>query len=229
MFSHCYKCFRPIKSCYCKDIKNFDCGIKFVFLMHPKEAYHIKTGTGRLAHLTLDNSQIIIGIDFTQNDTLNNLLKDPQYYPVLLYPDKDAWTAQKESFKETIGNRTLLVIVVDATWFLAKKMLRLSQNLTTLPKISFRSGYKSQFTFKKQPAEECLSTIESCYYLIKELQKVDIAKKNIYTESLMDIFKKMINYQLEAEKERLKSGLPCRYYRGDNPQFLGDKNDKDKK
>lgn len=216
MFTHCYKCFRPLKSCYCKYIQNFDSGIKFVFLMHPKEAYHQKTGTGRLAHLTLDNSEIIIGVDFTENKRLKTLLNDSQYYPVLLYPDENAWTAQKEDFGTTIGNKTLLVIVVDATWFFAKKMLRLSPNLHKLPKISFRAGYRSKFLFKRQPAEECLSTIESCYYLIKELQTAGIGKSEAKPEPLMDIFQKMIDFQLEAEKQRLESGIPCRYHRGDN-------------
>lgn len=216
MFTHCYKCFRPLKSCYCKYIQNFDSGIKFVFLMHPKEAYHQKTGTGRLAHLTLDNSEIIIGVDFTENKRLKTLLNDNQYYPVLLYPDENAWTAQKEDFGTTLGDKTLLVIVVDATWFFAKKMLRLSPNLHKIPKISFRAGYRSKFLFKQQPAEECLSTIESCYYLIKELQTVGIASREAKPEPLMDIFQRMIDYQLEAEKQRLESGIPCRYHRGDN-------------
>ncbi len=210
-FSKCYKCFRPLKSCYCKYITEIDTNVKFVFLMHPKEAYHQKTGTGRLSHLSLKNSEIIIGINFNENERLWELINNPDYYPVLLYPDENAWTAQKEGFAQEIGNRTLLVIVVDATWFCAKKMLKLSTRLKTLPKLSFKSGYRSQFTFKRQPAEECLSTIESCYYLIKELQNIGIANPEVSPEGLITVFKKMIEYQLESEKERIAQGLPCRH------------------
>ncbi len=179
--------------------------------MHPKEAYHQKTGTGRLAQLSLKDSEIIIGINFNENKRLWELMNDEKYFPVLLYPDENAWTAQKENFAQEIGKRTLLVIVVDATWFCAKKMLKLSTKLQTLPKLSFRSGYRSQFTFKKQPAEECLSTIESCYYLIKELQNIGIANPEVSPEGLMQVFKKMIDFQLESEKERIAKGLPCRH------------------
>ena len=219
--------------------------------MHPKEAYKQKTGTGRLAHLTLENSEILIGINFTQNARLKELLADERYFPVLLYPGEDAYTAESLARNFGSGNCTqgsgsnevqscdgvgfagfdcaqgaektarkqLLVIVVDATWFFAKKMLRLSPNLLELPKISFRAGYRSQFKFKQQPAEECLSTIESCYYLMKELQKEKVFGVNLDAdcESLMDVFKRMVDYQLESEKERLASGIPCRYARGDNP------------
>lgn len=214
----CYKCFRPLKSCYCKYIKSFDCGIKFVILMHPKEAYKQKTGTGRLAHLTLIGSEIIIGVDFTQNERLNSLLTDERYYHVLLYPDKDAWCATDIKLKEELTckcaptkNKTLLVIVVDATWFCAKKMVKLSANLQALPKISFKNGYRSKFTFKEQPAPECLSSIESMYYLIEELKIAGIAN-DVDASPLMDIFMRMVNYQLESEKERIAAGVPNRYH-----------------
>ena len=60
MAEKCYHCFRPKETCYCKDILPFDTEIHFVFLMHPKEAYKQKTGTGRLASLSLKNSEILI-------------------------------------------------------------------------------------------------------------------------------------------------------------------------
>ena len=48
--------------------------------MHPKEAYKQKTGTGRLAHLTLEDSEIIVGVDFTDNPRLNTLITDEKYF-----------------------------------------------------------------------------------------------------------------------------------------------------
>ena len=213
-FSRCMQCFRPIKTCYCKYIEPFDPGIKFVFLMHPKEAFKQRTGTGRLAHLTLKDSEILIGIDFTENKRLNALLNDSNYVPLLLYPGEDAWSAQTESegqaLKEMLGSKTLLVIVVDATWFFAKKILRLSNNIRPLQKLSFKAGYKSQFQFKTQPEENCLSTIESCYYLINELKSAGICK-DVSAEPLMNIFKRMVAFQLESQKERERSGEPDRY------------------
>ena len=204
-FSRCMKCFRPIKICYCKYIESFETGIKFIFLMHPKEAFKQRTGTGRLAHLTLKQSEIIIGIDFSLNKKLNELLENPNYVPLLLYPDENAWSVQtkigKKSLKEIIGEKTLLVIVIDATWFFAKKILRLSKNIQKLQKISFNAEYKSQYQFKTQPAEECLSTIESCYYLINELKTANICN-NVSAEPLMNIFKRMVSFQIESEKER---------------------------
>ena len=176
--------------------------------MHPKEANRQKTGTGHLAALRLPESEILVGVDFTNHRRLNELLEDPQYYPVLLYPAEDAWTAGKEGFKETVGEKKLLVIIVDSTWFCSKKILKQSQNLHSLPKFSFSGNYRSIFTFKKEPAEYCVSTIESCYYLIKELQESEIVDKSVNPECLMNAFKELIKFQLQKENDRIDGKLP---------------------
>ncbi len=215
MSEKCWSCFRPLSSCYCKYIEKITTDVHFVFLMHPKEAYHQKTGTGRLAHLTLTNSEIIIGIDFTDNTRIKELLSLPEYFPLLLYPDKNAWTVNSTNeesltLKQKIGNRKLLVFVVDSTWFFAKKILRLSPNIYNLPKISFEGRYLSQFEFKTQPAPECVSTIESCYYLLNELAVANIIEA-VNTAPLMNIFKRMVTFQIESQKQREINGEPDRY------------------
>lgn len=204
----CYSCLRPKDSCFCKYLKPFDSEIKFVFLMHPKEAKRQRTGTGRIAHAGLIDSEILVGIDFTQNKRLCELLNDDKYFPVLLYPGEDAWNAKKEGFKEKIGNKKVLAIIIDSTWFCSKKMLKLSTNVMSLPKLSFYGSYKSIFTFKKEPSEECVSTIETCYYLIKEFQDCGLVGKKSECESLMTAFKEMIKMQLQKENDRILGILP---------------------
>lgn len=207
MSERCWRCWRPKSNCLCPYIQEVDPGMKFVILMHPKEAYHIKTGTGRLAQLSLKDSEIIIGIDFTHDERLNRLIHDPLYQPVLLYPSPEAVTARTLPVRK---GKKLLVIVVDATWFLARKMLRLSTNLMALPKISFEGGYRSEFTFKKEPEESYISTIESCVYLIRELQAAGKAK-DCETEGMLDVFRRMVAHQIDSEKQR-------RALEGDGPQ-----------
>ena len=176
--------------------------------MHPKEAKRNRTGTGRVAHAGLIDSEILIGIDFTKNARLCELLADERYYPVLLYPGDDAWNAHKEGFKAEIGGKKLLAIIIDSTWFCSKKMLKLSTNIMALPKLSFARAYKSIYTFKKEPSEECVSTIETCYYLIKELQESEIVDKGVNPECLMNAFKGLIKFQLQKENDRIDGKLP---------------------
>ncbi len=208
MREYCYQCFKPRASCFCDKLRTVDCGVKFVFLMHPKEANRQKTGTGHIASIRLPESEILVGVDFTNHTHLNELLNSEEYYPVLLYPGEDAWTAKKEGFKEAVGTKKLLVIIIDSTWFCSKKMIRESKNLHSLPKFSFSGSYKSIFTFKREPAEYCVSTIESCYYLIKELQDAKMVNESVDPEPLMDVFKKMIINQLQLQNDRIDSGEP---------------------
>ena len=208
MRDFCYKCFRPKDSCVCEVLKPFDPGIKFVFLMHPKEAKRQRTGTGRIAHAGLIDSEIIMGIDFTKNERLCGLLQNPQYFPVLLYPDQNAWNSKKEGFKEELNGRKLLAIIIDSTWFCSKKMIKLSTNIMALPKLSFSGEYRSIFTFKREPHPEYVSTIETCYYLIREFQESGLIEKTSNPESLMDAFKMMIKFQLQKENDRIAGLLP---------------------
>ena len=197
------RCFRPLENCLCKYTKEIDTGIKFVFLMHPKEAKRQRTGTGNLAHISLKDSEIIVGLDFAKNQRLCQLLADPQYYPVMMYPGEEAWTARKEGLKETLAGRTLLVLILDATWFCSRKMIEHNPFLLDLPRISFYGEYRSIFTFKHEPRPEYISTIESCYYFIKEMQENSLISKDIEPEPLMNVFKEMIKFQLQAENERI--------------------------
>ena len=191
--------------CLCKYIKPIDTGVKFIFLMHPKEAKHQRTGTGRIAHIALPGSEILVGLDFTENQHLTNMLSDSRYFPVLLYPGENAG---KQDFVKTVGSRILLVIIIDATWFCSRKIIEHNPNLLTLPRLSFKGNYRSEFTFKREPRPEYISTIESCYYLIKELQTVALANPLADPEPLLTAFRHMIKDQLQAENDRIASGKP---------------------
>lgn len=203
MSDRCYKCFKPMSACLCKYTKELDTGIKFVFLMHPKEFKRQRTGTGNLSHITLKDSEIIVGLDYAKNERLQALLQDPQYFPVMMYPGEEAWTARKEGFAEALAGRTLLVLILDATWFCSRKMIQHNPFLLDLPRVSFYGDYRSIFTFKREPRPEYISTIECCYYLIKEMQENNMVDKSLDPEPLMNVFKEMIKLQLTAENERI--------------------------
>lgn len=210
MSERCFKCFKPKSVCLCKYGKELDTGVKFVFLMHPKEFRRQRTGTGYLSHLCLKDSEVIVGLDFTKNARFQELLAAPDYFSALMYPGEDAITAKTITQKlKEVGATTsapqkkLLLIILDATWFCARKMIEHNPFLLQLPKLSFEGSYRSIFTFKREPSPECISTIECCYYIIKEFQAVGFVDKKLDPEPLMNIFKAMIKLQLTAENERV--------------------------
>ena len=201
MSERCFKCFKPKSVCLCRFARELDTGVKFVFLMHPKEFRRTRTGTGYLAHICLKDSEIIVGQDFAANAHFQSLLKDPQYFPVLMYPGQDAITASTLPVESS--EKKLMIIILDATWFCARKLIQKNPFLLELPKLSFAGSYRSIFTFKREPSPECISTIECCHYIIKELQDAGTVDKSLDPTPLMTIFKEMIKLQLTAENERV--------------------------
>ncbi|MEI7483037.1 MAG: tRNA-uridine aminocarboxypropyltransferase, partial [Elusimicrobiota bacterium] len=150
--AECYVCYRAKKHCLCSSIKPFSTRMRFVILMHAKEARKQKTGTARLAKLCLKNSELIIGIDFTRNDRVNALIQDHSYNPFVLYPGPEAvnFKTPGNNILKTEG-KTPLIFVIDGTWACAKRLLSKSRNIRALPRISFSRSYISQFVIKKQP------------------------------------------------------------------------------
>lgn len=173
--------------------------------MHPHEAYKQKTGTGRLASLSLSGSEIIIDKSFDNNIRTQNLISDSQYFPMVLYPGKNACTAEEFDFKGEMEGRTLLIFLIDATWVMARKMMFRSPGLQKLPRLTFGREYRSCFRIKKQPADYCLSTIESSYYLFKELQLSGVCDPEINGEGLMQIFERMVRFQIDCKEKRIAS------------------------
>lgn len=174
-----------------------------------------------------------MGIDFSKDERLQTLLTDGRYLPLLLYPGENAITAATLAGALASGGaftgasssagtsasasggaasagatKIPLVIVIDATWFCARKVIEHSQFLLELPRISFAGDYRSIFTFKREPRPEYISTIESCYYLIREMQDANLVAPQINAEPLMTAFKEMVRQQLQAENDRIAGKLP---------------------
>lgn len=151
----CLRCRRPGATCLCDHIGTVACRTRFVFLTHPKEERKIKNGSGRLAHLSLPGSEIVVGVDFSEHPRVQELLGDPRFACQLLYPSLGEAPAAPPS------DAIPVLFVLDATWPSAKRMMRESTNLHRLPRLDLPPGGPSQFLIKQQPAEGCLATIEA--------------------------------------------------------------------
>ena len=195
----CRRCQRPEAVCLCGLIRPFDTRTRFVILMHPKEARKQKNGTGRLCHLALSNSSLLVGVDFTDDDRVNALIRDPEYRSVLLFPTADAVDLSRDGYA-AVGGRTgrLQIFVVDGTWSLAGKILRLSKNLQALPTVSFTPERPSNFRIKRQPRAEYLSTLESIHLLLQLGQEQGVEAPGATVDQLLAIFNRLVEIQLDC-------------------------------
>jgi DTW domain-containing protein YfiP len=171
---------------------------RFLFLMHPKEFKQEKAGTGRLTHLCLPESEIHMGLNFDTHAAVQERLSDPEYFPVLLYPGETAINLSERSFGEgELDGRRLLVVVLDATWSGARKMLRLSPSLQRLPRIMFTPSAPSRYVIKQQPQPGCLSTLEATHELLTTLARTGLDQYS-QPEQLLRLFDRMQEFQIRC-------------------------------
>ena len=187
----------------CKHIHNVGTKTKFVILMHPKEFKKVKNGTGHLTHLALNNSELFVGVDFTNHQKINEIIDSYDSY--VLYPSKDALNISRTN---PYAKRDMAIFIIDSTWSCSVKMLRESKNLQALRHMSFDSTKLSQFKIKQQPAEFCLSTIESTLSVLELLNKYEIEKieKNDL-EEFLNPFEQMIEYQQQIIANPLSNAV----------------------
>lgn len=202
----CLQCMRKVEACFCHELKPFDTKFAFCILMHPKEAKKERIATGRLCNIILDNSQIIIDEHFDQNKQVQTILRSPKYFPMLLYPGTKSINLSNTDLPiESLGNRTPIIFVIDATWSCAKSMMRESTCLHQLPRISFEIKTTSRFSVKQQPAKYCLSTIESVYEVLSLLELQKLEELGESKEMLLFALKKLVDYQIECANDPSKA------------------------
>jgi len=172
--------------------------------MHPKEYKEEKAATGRLTRLCLANSEIHMGVNFDAHRPVQALINDPRYFPLLLYPSKDAFNLSEKGFGPSLLNgRRLLVFLLDATWRNAAKMFKRSPSLQKLPRIMFVPEEKSRYIIKKQPHDWCLSTLEATHELLTVLEKAGL---DTYERpgQLLDLFDRMQKHQISCMQDPAK-------------------------
>lgn len=178
----------------CEHIRPIETKTKFVILMHPKEFKKVKNNTGHFTHKSLRNSELFVGIDFSEHRRINEIIASHESY--ILFPSKDSLILNEK--KPSKSAKPLAIFLIDSTWGCTKKMFTVSKNLQTLKHMSFHTLRKSIYEIKVQPQEEYLSTIESTQIVLELLkqQKVETITKDAL-EHFLDPFVAMIAYQKE--------------------------------
>ena len=193
----CYTCYRPVTSCMCAYITPIETKTRFIILMHPKEFKKTKNGTGHFTNLSLSSCEIHIGVDFSSHHKINQIINDNTNNCFVLYPHEKSINLNDKSIGDTKTNT--VIFLIDSTWPCSRAILTASPNIDALQKISFTHTEISDFTFKKQPKDYCLSTMESTLCVLSLLNKhheeqLDIRKLN----SFLLPFRKMVSFQLSC-------------------------------
>ncbi|WP_224243418.1 tRNA-uridine aminocarboxypropyltransferase [Hyalangium gracile] len=187
----CLRCRRPQATCYCARLPRLETRTRVVFLQHPRER-RVAIGTARMAHLSLPNSELHLGVDFSGHSRLQALAADPGRVAVL-FPGQGAMTLE-----EAAARPPEALIVVDGTWPLAKKVVKTNPLLASLPRIGFTPRRPSNYRIRAEPADHCVSTIEAVVEVLGALEGGDPTR----FDAMLRPFEFMVDTQLESQSHR---------------------------
>jgi DTW domain-containing protein YfiP len=123
-----------------------------------------------MASLCLSNSILVAGEAEDRERRIAPIVADPGNRCVLLYPGAQALALSTLAGPRD-DDRELVIFVIDATWAMAKKMVRLSPSLYGMARVAFQPRKPSGYRFRRQPRPEYVSTIEAIHEVIDELDR----------------------------------------------------------
>ncbi|WP_437736878.1 DTW domain-containing protein [Sorangium sp. So ce1335] len=146
----CFRCWRPRPVCYCALLPSLPTRTRVVLLQHPRER-RVGIGTARMTHLALPNSELHEGVVFEDDARIRALAADPT--TAVLFPGGDADPAA--------GPPVRSLLVVDGTWWQARKMLALNPRLASVRRIGITPRAPGNYRIRREPRPECLATVEA--------------------------------------------------------------------
>ena len=192
----------------CEYINSIKTDTKFVILMHPKEFKKVKNNTGFFTHLSLSNSELFIGIDFSKNSRINEIISSHNAYILFPSPSAINLTDTNPIENSSGSDKALAIFLIDSTWSCTKKIFTQSKNLHTLKYLSFTTSKSSQYQIKEQPHSSYLSTIESTLVVLELLNnwKIESIEDRELEHFLMPFYK-MIEYQQKLINNPLSNAV----------------------
>jgi len=125
----------------------------------------VPIGTAHMASLCLPQAQLHVGTSVAECPSLARALGDPSRPAVLLYPGEGAIDVAKHP-----PSGPVTLVVVDGTWSQAKKIVKYDPELARLPRYAFTPPTPSEYRIRREPAADCVSTIEALMHMLGALE-----------------------------------------------------------
>jgi DTW domain-containing protein YfiP len=205
--TYCQRCERPLSRCLCTLACHVQLPWRLVVLQDPGEKKQAK-GSVALLRACLPELTVWCSPDFAHHPELGELLADPKWQCVLLYPGDRALPVEEWSGS---AHRHLCFIVLDGTWRKSLKLLHSHPQLARLPRVALRQSAPSRYLIRKSPRQDGLSTFEAVSGLLAEWQARHGSASGVQdAERLFACFARWIDRELAALPAEIRARYPTR-------------------
>lgn len=166
LYESCNKCGLPIINCICNIVPKVKTKAK-IWILSTEREIRRPSNTARLLKLVnSESTEIILWERTIIPEKLIEAINSGVYETYLLFPiEDDDLPGSKFEYKSSEKNPAF--IILDGTWKEARKILRKSDYLKNLPRISLNPIYKSEYSLRRGATEGELCTIEAAIEIFK--------------------------------------------------------------
>ena len=198
-FDICQMCGMADVNCICNEAPKIKSNLNFYILTSEKEIYR-PSNTAKLLKLASEDSVKIIkwerkSISFEISELLNS---GEQVY--LVYPLDEEKKNIEEKLEDNKKENKINLIILDGTWNETNKILRKSEYLQKLPRISIDIEEKTNYELRKGAGEGELCTIEVIMELFKKYSEYENGK---LLKEYFNLFKRRYFATLCGHKEKI--------------------------
>ena len=190
--ARCTQCNRAIVACFCDTITQTENELSVIILQHTSEVKHAK-GTAKIVELSLNNIDVFVGEDFTDNNELKQKLATKK--SLLLYPQDNAISpsdlAGNINENSDIKLSDYQLVVIDGSWKKAFKILQLNPFLSQISAIGIDAIDESDYRIRKSSRSDSLSTLEAIHSVLTTVEGDKF-------EGLLASFKAMVDFQIKS-------------------------------
>ena len=166
LYESCNKCGLPILNCICNIVPKIKTKSK-IWILSTEREFRRPSNTARILKLVNpESTELILWERTSEPEKLIEYIKSEEYEIYILFPiESDALSENK--FEYISSERIPAFIILDGTWKEAGKILRKSDYLKKLPRISINPIHKSEYTLRRGASEGELCTIEAAIEVLK--------------------------------------------------------------
>lgn len=165
---YCFGCALPKRVCNCNAIEAVLTSPSVVILRHPQER---KKTLATVSLIKQRYPRILV-----KDGEIFSPMRGAQWR--LLFPDDQSQAVddQNQSLGENPRAEPLSesLILIDATWRKAKKILYSNAWLNSLPKVSLSPNFLSHYRLRKVPSDQALSSVETVACVLRDEALIEL-------------------------------------------------------